>query len=174
MNCTLFVQDASGGARVQILQDVPSTQIGDSVDAIGFPETDTPVPALIQSLLRPRGAGQPVSPQKLDVNEVVAGAHGGVLVRIKSNLLSQKTSGIYQVLGLQEGQRVFEALLATNLGAVPFIAPGSRLEIADQLDGSLRRIGAAVDEVTHAGRLAVFNVKGPVPLLDEALLTEGI
>ncbi len=131
---SLFVLEASGGARVQVARDVFSMQIGQSVEVLGFPETGAPMPTLTQALLRPRNDIRPLAPQQLDLNEIATGRHGGSLVTIKANLLSQKTGGLYQVLELQEGQRVFQALLATNQDSLPLIAPGSRLEITGVCD----------------------------------------
>jgi signal transduction histidine kinase len=130
---TLFVQDASGAARVQCLVD-PALRIGQAVEIVGFPETDTPAPTLTEALVRPAGAIQALSPRKLDLNEIAGGGHDGVLISMKANLLSQKTTDICQVLKLQEGEHVFEALLATNQGRLRFYALGSRLEITGICD----------------------------------------
>ena len=48
------------------------------------------------------------------------------------------------------------------------------LKIADQFDSPLKRVGTAIDNVGDGGRLSGFNVKSPVPLLDETLLRQGI
>jgi signal transduction histidine kinase len=56
------------------------------------------------------------------------------LIQVKASVLGQKTSGPYQVLELQEGQRLFDALLATNLGSLPPLEPGSRVEVAGVCD----------------------------------------
>ena len=123
-----FAQDASGGVRVQT-RDKPSVQIGDRVEVAGFPDAGSSIHALSEALVRTVGKGQPPKPRQLELKDVVAGKHGGTLVQLEANLLTQKTRGPNQILELQAGQRVFEAVLARSQGELPSLGAGSLVQI---------------------------------------------
>jgi signal transduction histidine kinase len=157
-NRSLFVQDASGGARVQIRQDLP-LQVGDSVEILGFPETDTLIPTITEAQVRSGGDQPVVTAWPLDLNEAKPGTHSGSLVRMTATLLGQKTDGLFHVLELLEGSRVFEALLATNQGELPLLAAGSRVQITGVCDteaaGPERGTEATVENVA-AGTIRIW------------------
>ena len=125
---TFFIQDATGGARVQT-RDQNSVRVGDLVEVVGFPEAWGSVQAVTEAFVRRLGAGQPLKPRNLDLSKIVAGRDGGTLVQLKANVLSQKTRGSSQVLELQEGQRVFEAVLPQSQGDLPRLAAGSLIQL---------------------------------------------
>jgi len=125
---TFFIQDVSGGARVQT-RDLNSVQVGDLVEVVGFPEAGGSVHAVTEALVRKVGTGQPLKPRSLDLSKIVAGRDGGTLVQLKANLLTQKTRGSSQVMELQEGQRVFEAVLSRSQGELPHLAAGSLIQV---------------------------------------------
>jgi signal transduction histidine kinase len=130
---SMFVQDSSGGVRVQAL-DAPSAGIGEAVEIVGFPDKVDAVLTLTEALLHPTGARQALSPPLLHLNEIVAGGRGPMLIKMTANLLSQKIRGAYQVMELEERQGVFEALLSTNQGSLPLHATGSRVQITGVCD----------------------------------------
>ncbi len=129
----LFVQDQRAGARVQTLAE-PFVQIGAPVEVIGFPKPDSAVPTLTEALLRPGSQGLALSPQAVNVNQIIAGGHSGTLITLKANVLGQTSRDHDQVLELQQEQRVFEAMLTTNQGDLPVLQAGSRIQITGVCD----------------------------------------
>jgi signal transduction histidine kinase len=125
---SFFLQDESGGARVQI-RDKTFPQIGDDVEVTGFPDPGNSIPVLTEAQARPLNPRHVLEPRRLDLNELVAAIHSGTLLRMNAILLAQKTRGASQVLELQAGQRVFEAVLGTNRDKLPGFTAGSLLEI---------------------------------------------
>jgi signal transduction histidine kinase len=126
----LFIQDGSGGARVQTSGNSP-VQIGELTGVAGFPEGNN---LLTEALVHPTGVIRSLTPQDSDPAEVVTAKLGGTLVRLKATLLTIKTQGDDQILELEEGQRTFEARLAVNRGKLPPLIMGSRLEITGVCD----------------------------------------
>jgi signal transduction histidine kinase len=124
----LFVQDASGGERVETGEN-PRTHVGDSVQVVGFPEAGGSSPALTEALIHGNGAATPLLPQKASSEEAVLDRLNGTLVQLEATLLGQETGGTRQILELREGQRVFEAVFAPSNGKVPAFLPGSLLKI---------------------------------------------
>ena len=125
---SFFLQDESGGARVQI-RNKTFPQIGDSVEVAGFPDPGNSVPVLTEAQARPLNVRHALEPRRLDLDKLVAAIHNGMLLRMKATLLAQKTRGAGQVLELQAGQRVFEAVLRTNQDKLPVFTAGSLLEV---------------------------------------------
>jgi signal transduction histidine kinase len=133
---SLFVQDASGGLRVQVMNST-SAQIGDWVELVGFPEEGGPSLALAEALVRITSPGVPLNPPKLNLGDVVADKYNGTLVRVEAYLLAQKTSGSTELLELQQGQRIFEAMLVSGHNRLSSFAAGSLLEITGVCDFEL-------------------------------------
>jgi signal transduction histidine kinase len=127
------VEDQSGGIRVRALGDLNSN-VGDTVEVIGFPTVGEPAPTLSQAQVRRAGENRSLKPKALDLGRVASFAQLGSLVHVSANLLNQKSAGRYQVLELQEQQRVFEATLVDDEGDLPTIEPGSRLRIVGVCD----------------------------------------
>jgi len=155
---SLFLEDASGGARVQTL-DLPSAQIGDSVEVVGFPEAGHSLPVLTEALVHRSGAGKPVRPAEVDLADVVAGKHNGTVVRLRATVLAQKKRETSQVLELQDGQRVFQATLATSQGYLPSLAAGSLVEITGVCEVELATLpapGQPSRETPSAASVQIF------------------
>ena len=125
---SLFVQDGSGGIRVQTPL-APAVEVGDTVEVLAFPALNGSVCILTEGLVRRAGTGEAVRPQALDLNESLSARQSGDLVQISAILLARKTNNVSQVLELQEQQRVFTATLAASRGTLPDIVPGSRLRV---------------------------------------------
>ena len=130
---SLFVQDAYGGVRVELLNN-PSVKIGNKVEVVGFPENGNFSQTLTEALVRVVDSSESLSPRELDLNKAALASYRGTLVRLATTFLAQKTRRSDQVLDLQEGQRVFGALLATNQGKLPSFVAGSRVEITGVCD----------------------------------------
>jgi len=138
-----FIQDVSGGARVQT-RDKNLVHVGDLVEVVGFPEPGGSVHTVTEALVRKVGTAQPLKPRKLDLSEITAGRHGGTLVELKAILLTQRTRGPSQVLELQAGQRVFEAVLSRSQGELPPLAAGSLIQVTGVCEVELVASPAAV------------------------------
>jgi signal transduction histidine kinase len=125
---TVFLQDNSGPVRLQLRQ-APSVHPGDRFEAVGFPEARGSVRLLAEPDLHATGIGPEVEPCELDLHEALAKNHNGTLVQVRGNLLAETHRGPDQVLALQSGQRVFEAVLPSNNGRLPPLTPGSLLNV---------------------------------------------
>jgi signal transduction histidine kinase len=130
---SLFVQDASGGIRVTMVQD-SGAQIGDSVEVVGYPGQDGSSSTLTESIVSPVAAQAPVLPRKVDLSNGGADKYNGNLVRVEATLLVQKTTPAGEVLELQQGQNIFEAVSASAFDRLPLFVAGSLLDITGVLD----------------------------------------
>lgn len=126
----LFVQTASGSMRVQTV-NAPAVSVGDGVEIVGFPDENNSVTG---ALVRPTGNHPLFKPLNLDLATVSPGERGSLFVKVRADLLSQKKNANHQMLELEQGQRAFEAVLATHDGQLPELNPGSRIEITGVCD----------------------------------------
>lgn len=125
---SLIIQDQTGGARV--IGGVPDEiQIGDRVEVVGFPEQEGETVTLSESLVRKVEGGHLPDPLVMMLDGLLAGRLNLWLVRMEGILLSQKTRQGQQLLELQDGQRVFEAVLAENAGPLKPLPIGSRVQV---------------------------------------------
>ena len=129
----LLVQDASGGARVQTVNST-SAQVGDWVEVVGFPQKRGPAFSLTDALVHITAPGVPLDPFKVNLNGTVADKYDGMLVQMEAILLAQKTSEGNQLLELQQGQRIFSAVLSSEHARLPSFAAGSLLKITGVCD----------------------------------------
>jgi signal transduction histidine kinase len=130
---SFFIQDNSGGIRVLPIGPV-TAKIGDRVEVIGFPVTDSATPNLSDALVRAVTRNVSTQPLKFDLRDALPIRQNGSLVTIAATLLATRTIKNGQVLDLQEAHRVFTATLTTNLGSLPTLGAGSRLEITGVCD----------------------------------------
>jgi signal transduction histidine kinase len=130
---SFFLQDATGGIRVRA-SGQPEVKVGEVVEVLAFPTLNNSIHTLTEALVRPANSVEPVKSKELDLSEPLSSRQGGTLVNVSAMLLARKTNGIYQVLELQEQQRVFVATLATSEGNLPDLAPGSRLRVTGVCD----------------------------------------
>lgn len=124
---TVFVQDSSGAVRFQAAH-ARNFHPGDRIQLAGFPDAGGSLRVLAEPELRVAGTGPEVKPTEINLNDAFADMNGN-LVAVHGTLLAEKSRGSIQVLELQSGQRVFDAVLATNKGALPALATGSLLKI---------------------------------------------
>jgi signal transduction histidine kinase len=159
---SFFVQDKSGGLRVQAT-DNGNAKIGDAVAVVGFPAVNGPGRILTEALVRTTGVQQQLAPGKLNLGESASLRQGGMLVHTTGKLLQKRTGGTSQILELQENQRVFEALLASGRGALPSLAPGSRVGITGVCDSGTAAStggGRITADLSSAGLLRIL-LRGP-------------
>lgn len=133
---SFFVQDASGGIRALPIDNAP-LKVGELVEIAGFPMNSGGTSMIENALVKTipvADAPQSARAARLDLAETLPVHQDGSLVAISATLLAMQSIGNNQVLELQEGRRVFTATLATNLGQIPPIALGSRLELKGVCD----------------------------------------
>jgi signal transduction histidine kinase len=124
----LFVQDDSGGIRVQLDENAP-VSVGDDLEVRGFPEPFVnSVPVLTDARATRLASTTTITPRPLDLNAPLRDLPNLALVRMKAHLVAQKNFENGQALEIQAGQRVFEALLSGGQ-QLPPLAPGSLLEL---------------------------------------------
>lgn len=136
----LLVQDESGGVRVQTTRPAP-LNVGDAIEAAGFPEPEGGGFTLAEALARKTGKAAESQPTARPVEELLEGDFDATAVRVRAVLLERQTRGLRQVLELQSGQRMFQAVLAKDGGELPAIPSGSVVELtgvcwAERLGGA--------------------------------------
>lgn len=138
----VLVQDGSGGVRIRTLGE-PAVNIGDGVEAVGFPEDDRGSVSLAGALLQKKERPPPLAPAQPSMEALLGSRLDATLVSIRGLLLEQQNHGAQQIFELQSGQRVFQAVLARRDGEVPSLPPGSQLELtgvclAERIGGASR------------------------------------
>lgn len=155
----LCVQDETGGARV--LAVAPSDiAVGERAEAVGFPDRSGESFTLVETVLRTNSPGWSPVPAAMTLEDMLAGRLDATLVQVDGVVLDQKTRNGYHLLELQNGQRAFTAMLATNAGGLPAFTVGSRLQIT-----GVNRLQFASPEPAGAGE----NFR-PVPATMDILL----
>lgn len=124
----LFVQDHSGGVPVQTLKPSP-VNVGDPVDAVGFPDFSGGILRLTEALTRYGGADTKLKAMTCTIEQLLEGDGDGMLIRVKATLLERRIRGPQQILELQSGQRIFQAVLDNADGKLPAIPLGSVVEL---------------------------------------------
>jgi signal transduction histidine kinase len=126
---SFFLQDDSGAVRVQT-HEAPAVHTEERVEAAGFPEASGSFRSLAESVCRAsEGRTSSITAATLLLNEALTSHYNGELVRVRANLLAQKTRGAAQILEMQAGQRGFEAVLAAGRGQLPPMRAGSLVEL---------------------------------------------
>lgn len=148
---SFFIQDSSGGVQVQALRS-PVIEMGKTVEVAAFPVRMGNRIVLCDTLAKSSrlANADPIKPVVLNLDDSPADRMSGMLVLVEATLMQQRTNGTDQMLELQARQRLFTATLPSAHGAIPDIAPGSRLRIT----------GVCLNEATGAG-----EASSPTPLL---------
>ncbi len=153
---SFFVQDATGGARVQTFGK-PQVNFGDSVEVIGFPSADEPR-TLMDVFVRTATGIHRVAPVTLDLTDTLRTRQNAVLIRIEADLLTQRTVGNSHILELRERQRIFTATLPAARGALATIIRGSRVSITGVCDSesSVLPVGMTPSEKAALASLNIW------------------
>jgi len=154
---SFFLQDASGGIRVQAATH-PTVEVGDTVDVAAFPAANGAVRTLTDASLRPRKGPLQIKPKNLDLSEALSSKQNGALVLADAVLLARKTNGTSQVLELQEQQRVFAATLPNSKGNLPEIASGSRLKVIGVCENETPSSRTSGEQPVQPQYLASLNI----------------
>ncbi len=126
----LYLKDASGDVRVET-EAAPHVQLGDLVEAAGFPAVTPGRPMLRNGVFRVLGSGTEPAPITVAPGHALTPDHDAQLVRMNAQLLSVIPNPIERVLVLRAGNAVFDARLdATQDGTgIDDIRPGSTLMV---------------------------------------------
>ena len=124
----LFVQDDTGSASV-LTAAANAVEVGDRVEAIGFPEKVSGSMTLTEAQVRKIGTGKSPKPSVLSLADVTDERFNGLVVRLEAIVLEQKIREGQQLLELQAGQLVFQAVLPTSAGRLRSFPIGSRVQI---------------------------------------------
>lgn len=103
----LFLQNGDRGVRIQTQQQTP-VEIGDVVEAFGFPVAGESTPMLINAVFNRIGHGAPPVPLKFKMDAPWEN-YDGALVTIDALLLNKRTQESGLRLLLRTGDYVFEA-----------------------------------------------------------------
>lgn len=132
----LFLESSGKGLRVFAQQDT-RVQVGDIVDAVGFPSVGESEPVLADAVFRVIGHGPHPEPVDLDLSapwgsyDAPWGRYDGALVSTEARLIHFEPQPYGASLVLQHGTKLFEATVQFNGSNVlgSSIPPGSELRI---------------------------------------------
>jgi signal transduction histidine kinase len=126
----LYLKDASGDVRIET-EEVPHVQLGDVVEAAGFPAVTPGRPMLRNAVFRVVGRGTEPAPVTVGSGNVLTPDHDAQLVRVNAQLLSVIPNPTERVVVLRAGDTVFDARLDATQDGVGLddIRPGSTLMV---------------------------------------------
>ena len=146
---TTYLQDETGGIRVQTVMPGPVFPVGTPVEVLGFPALTSHNPALERAVMRrlPPTALPPVEPASIRVADLAQTSDGATnypyeahLVRFAANMVQQDISEDYNSLALHEGSSVIYASWPEHHAPQHAPAAGSRVLLTGVVEG---HIGAA-------------------------------
>lgn len=123
-----FMMDGNNGVRF-ILKHPSDLQVGDVVDAVGFPELSTASPVLREAVVRKRSHAALPQPRLLEAGDLTRADLDSTRVKIKAVLVDQRTTPSEQALEMRVGLRSFLARLTGRNHTVLDIPAGSKLEL---------------------------------------------
>lgn len=107
---TLYIQDQTQGLCVQTIRPA-GVQVGDRVEALGFPAKGDYTPVLQSAICRQLPIGVPLEPQKISVDEALNGSYDCRLVSLEATVLDRAQQGQESFLTAQAGKTIFRASL---------------------------------------------------------------
>ena len=122
----LFLLDQSNGVRV-VADTVPDLQLGDRIEAVGFPDLTGPAPVFNNAIVRRLDHVALPEPIRLNPDHLLSGAYDSTRVSIESTLVAQRTAGGDQLLELRAGPRLWLARMPVEAGVLPEMSLGSEL-----------------------------------------------
>lgn len=127
----LFLEAEGRGLRVLTEQDT-KLNIGDLVDAVGFPATGESSPVLRDAVFYRVGSGGPVKPTRFDIS-VPWERYDGAVIELEADVLARdaKPDGVHFLLQQEPQHVLFEAALspADAVGPLWSVPVNSRVRI---------------------------------------------
>ncbi len=123
-----YMMDGSNGVRF-IAKHPAGLQVGDLVDAVGFPELSSGSAVLREAVVRKTGHGALPKARALGADDLIRADLDSTRVRVKALLVNQRTTPTEQALEMRLGLRSFLALLPGLDKDIRAIPAGSQLEM---------------------------------------------
>jgi signal transduction histidine kinase len=123
-----FMMDGSNGVRF-IANHPTGLQVGDLVEAVGFPELSGASPILREAVVRKTGHAALPQARVIGADDLIRADLDSTQVRVKALLVDQRNTPTEQAMEMRVGLRSFLALssgLDTDVRAIPV---GSQLEL---------------------------------------------
>ncbi len=126
----LCIRDSEGSLLVDTNQLTP-VNVGDLIDATGYPAMGQYSEIMRDAVFQKIGAGPAPDPVVLNSEKLESGRHNAELVRLTARLLNRTTHPGEEVLDLQTGEAVFRAKLSTGANSLPLrtLRLGSLLQL---------------------------------------------
>lgn len=124
---SFFLQDASGGLRVELLEET-APKVASVVEVVGFPGKPDSRLRLSEAVCLSQCPGSPLAPLRLEP-EHVDPTSDGMLATTDARILSQKQRGTALVLELQSNRHVFQATMNSPNQTMPVYETGSLLSV---------------------------------------------
>jgi PAS domain S-box-containing protein len=146
----LYVQDATGSLRIET-SDM-TVQLGDTIEAVGYPTPSVNGTGFSDVVIRTPAERIDIEPRILTAAEVLSGNVQNRLVTIQARLLNQVTGSAQQILVLQDGYSMFNALLSD---AIPMgdLREGSIVRLTGVTDVQQQRVGLSTTSTAVSFRL---------------------
>jgi signal transduction histidine kinase len=128
---SFYVQDATGGVLVQAQKPAPLVMVGDAVNLAGFPSVMNGLPVLQEAMIKPPVRGKSPEPVQLSPELPLNESLNGALVQFQGRILGHSTSTVQELLTVQFGQWITDAVLEKEKAADQLvgIAPGSVINL---------------------------------------------
>jgi signal transduction histidine kinase len=139
---SFFMQDASGGIRVQLKEPAPGIQVGTPVEVVGFPAVTEKLPVLQDAIARPLGNFPPPDLIQLSAESPLNGDLHATLVQFDGRVIAHSTRSAEEILTVEFAQSVTDAILEMGTAKARFagLVPGSVVRLSGvyfaQLDDS--------------------------------------
>ncbi len=122
------MMDGTNGARF-VAKHPTDLQVGDFVDAVGFPELSAAAPVLREAVVRKTGHAPLPKARPLNPDDLIRADWDSTRVQVKAVLVNQRIAPKQETLEMRVGLRSFLARLPGTDHAVCAIPVGSQLEL---------------------------------------------
>lgn len=128
---SFYVEDATGGVLVQPQKPAPTVNPGDNVELVGFPSVMNGLPVLQEALVKPPVPGKSPAPVRLSPEQSLNESLNGTLVQLQGRVLGHSASTVQEIVTVQFGQWITDAVLEKEKAGDPFVAidPGSVISL---------------------------------------------
>ncbi len=124
-----YIQDDTGSLKIQLAERIPSTKIGDRVEAIGFSAPQSFGPAMIEGSIHKIGnSGGEIQPRAVSAEDVLDHAVEGQLISMDGILSDRSAVAGEEILTIHSGKIGFLARIETP--HPPLLQVGSVLRLS--------------------------------------------
>jgi signal transduction histidine kinase len=148
----------------RILTSKPtSLQVGDLIEAVGFPKLDGPSPILQEAQIRKTGHAPLPDPVPVSADGLLDRDHDSTLIQVMATLVGETVRSHGRILELQAGPRHFLAVEESGLDFSTKLVAGSRLQlIGVYASASANRVETSTDPFS----LLLIDGVGAVKVLE--------